>query len=120
MAAGKRSAKRVDSVHVQVSGRSDNAGRGQRDDAAGVAARAAGKSRGHAEDPDNAAFVWRRTADPGEPAGAGGAARLAGRAAVYLSRRAGAGESQDAPEAGLSLLDDLGRDREDSGNEVSR
>ena len=60
--------------------------------------------------PGDAYVVSRRVAGAAAPGWPRYAAGVAGGVAVYLSRRAGAGEAEDAPQAGLSVPHALGRD----------
>ena len=64
-----------------------------------------------AKDSQHAALVRRCLAHPRTPGRSGLSTRLARLVALYLSRWAGAGESEDASQAGLSAAHDLGRNR---------
>ena len=104
----------------QLSGRSDDAGNRFGSRSARQQAHLAGQGDRHAAHSHHAAFVPRCVADPGEPGRAGVSARVAGRVAVHLSRRAGAGEGPHAAQAELPVDDHLRRRRNGEGQRASR
>src|ERR1035441_4982070 len=98
MAAGHRRAAWVGGVHVRVPWRSHHAWGCVSAVAARIAARFSAAIGADAEDPGHSVVVSRCVARAATLERTGLAARVAGGAAVYVSRWSGAGEVEDASE----------------------
>ncbi len=110
VAARYRRAARLGGIHVRISRRSHHAGNRIAPVAARIATHFSGTIGADAENSGDSAFVSRCLAHSGASGRPGFAARVARRAAVYLSRRPGPVRSEDASEAGLSISHALGCD----------
>src|ERR1700677_548793 len=119
MAAGYRRATRLGGGHVRVSWRPYDAWSCVGAFVAGKQAGFAGTVCADAEDSHHTTFVSRCVADPSAFGRACLAARVAGRAAFYLSRGTRAGAGEDASQTGLSIPHAVGCDWKSAGQRVA-